>query len=186
MMAIDRKLLRDLWRTRAQVASIALVLAGGVLAVVAIRGTASSLVSAREEYYVAGHFADVFASLTRAPDALRARLEALPGVAQVQTRVVKDVRLDSPGFDRPGTGRLISMPAPHEGAQRINRVRAMRGRALASPLGLAGPGRHAVRRLRPQRGGDHHPLRRCARGSFIAPVASGRRGGRVSRSSPRR
>src|SRR5512144_1371977 len=74
MMAIDRKLLRDLWRTRAQVASIALVLAGGVLAVVSIRGTASSLVLARDEYYAVGHFADVFATLTRAPDEIRARL----------------------------------------------------------------------------------------------------------------
>jgi putative ABC transport system permease protein len=128
MMAIDRKLLRDLWHTRAQVASIALVLAGGVLAVVSIRGTASSLVLARDEYYVAAHFADVFATLTRAPDAIRARLEALPGVAQLQTRVVKDVRLDIPGFDRPATGRLISMPAAHEGPQRLNRVRAVRGR----------------------------------------------------------
>ena len=88
MMAIDRKLLRDLWRTRAQVASIALVLAGGVLAVVSIRGTASSLVLARDEYYADAHFADVFATLTRAPDEIQARLEVLPGVAQVQTRVV--------------------------------------------------------------------------------------------------
>ena len=131
MMAIDRKLLRDLWRTRAQVASIALVLAGGVLSVVSIRGTASSLVRARDEYYAAGHFADVFATLTRAPDEMRAQIEALRGVAQVQTRVVKDVRLDVPGFDRPGTGRLIAMPATHEGPQRINRVRVVRGRMFA-------------------------------------------------------
>ena len=128
MMAIDRKLLRDLWRTRAQVASIALVLAGGVLSVVSIRGTASSLVHARDEYYAVGHFADVFASLTRAPDEVRARLEALPGVGQVHTRVVKDVRLDVPGFERPATGRLIAMPAAHEGAQRLNCVRVVRGR----------------------------------------------------------
>jgi putative ABC transport system permease protein len=73
MMALDRKLLRDLWRTRAQVASIALVLAGGVLCVVSIRGTASSLVRARADYYTVGHFADLFATLTRAPEAVRAR-----------------------------------------------------------------------------------------------------------------
>jgi putative ABC transport system permease protein len=131
MTSLNRKLLRDLWRTRAQVASIALVLAGGVLAVVSIRGTASSLVRARDQYYAVGHFADVFATLTRAPVEVRARLEALPGVAQVQTRVVKDVRLDVPGFDRPATGRLIAMPATHEGPQRINRVRVVRGRMFA-------------------------------------------------------
>ena len=131
MMALDRKLLRDLWRTRAQVASIALVLAGGVLSVVSIRGTASSLVRARDAYYAAGHFADVFATLTRAPDEVRTRLAALPGVERVQTGVVKDVRLDIAGFDRPGTGRLISMPAAHEGRQRLNLVHLVRGRMLA-------------------------------------------------------
>ena len=58
--------------------AIALVLAGGVLSVVSIRGTASSLVRARDAYYAAGHFADVFATLTRAPDEVRARLAAPP------------------------------------------------------------------------------------------------------------
>ncbi|HEX7979141.1 MAG TPA: ABC transporter permease [Gemmatimonadaceae bacterium] len=131
MMALDRKLLRDLWRTRAQVASIAMVLAGGVLSVVSIRGTASSLIRARDDYYAVDHFAQVFATLTRAPDELRQRLAALPGVAQVMTRVVKDVRLDIPGLDRPGTGRLISLPTAHDGSERIDRVRVLRGRMLA-------------------------------------------------------
>jgi putative ABC transport system permease protein len=130
MMAIDRKLLRDLWRTRAQVASIALVLSGGVLTVVALRGAVTSLQRARDEYYVAARFADVFASLTRAPDAVRARLEAVPGVAGVDTRVVKDVRLDVPGFDRPATGRLIQLPGPRDPPQRLDRVRAVRGRMI--------------------------------------------------------
>ena len=131
MMALDRKLLRDLWRTRAQVASIAMVLAGGVLSVVAIRGTASSLVRARDEYYAADHFAQLFATLTRAPDEVRHRLAAVPGVAQVMTRVVKDVRLDVPNLDRPGTGRLISLPTTHDGSERIDRVRVLRGRTVA-------------------------------------------------------
>src|SRR5512147_76282 len=125
MMAIDRKLLRDLWRTRAQVASIALVLAGGVLAVVSIRGTASSLVRARDDYYAVDHFAHVFATLTRAPDGVRRQLAALPGVAQVMTRVVKDVRLDIRGLDRPATGRLIALPTAHDGSERIDRVRVL-------------------------------------------------------------
>lgn len=131
MMALDRKLLRDLWRTRAQVASIAMVLAGGVLSVVSIRGTASSLVRARDDYYAVDHFAHVFATLTRAPDEVRQRLAAVPGVAQVMTRVVKDVRLDIPGLDRPGTGRLIALPPAHDGSERIDRVRVLRGRMLA-------------------------------------------------------
>src|SRR5689334_22851928 len=91
MRALTLKLVRDAWRTRAQVASIGLVLAGGVLCVMAIRGSASSLTRARDDYYRRAHFADVFASLTRAPDEVATRLAAVPGVAGVATRVVKDV-----------------------------------------------------------------------------------------------
>ena len=133
MTSLNRKLLRDLWRTRAQVASIAAVLAGGVMTVVALRGTSSSLDRARTEYYAAGRFAHVFASLTRAPEAVRTRLASVPGVAKVATRVVKDVRLDVPGLDRPGVGRLIALPSPRQGeVTRLNVVRVLRGRAVAA------------------------------------------------------
>jgi putative ABC transport system permease protein len=53
---------------------------------------------------------DVFASLKRAPEALARRIEAIPGVARVQTRIVFDVTLDVPGLREPATGRLISIP----------------------------------------------------------------------------
>lgn len=129
MRSLNRKLVRDVWRTRTQVASIGLVLAGGVLCVMSIRGAASSLVRARDDYYRHTHFADVFASLTRAPDEVRARLAAVPGVAAVATRVVKDVRLDVPGLDRPATGRLISLPAPGTG-DHINQISVLHGRGV--------------------------------------------------------
>lgn len=132
MRALTLKLVRDAWRTRAQVASIGLVLAGGVLCVMAIRGAASSLTRARDDYYRQAHFADVFASLTRAPDEVAARLAAVPGVAGVATRVVKDVRLDVPGLDRPATGRLISLPAPGTNDDHIDHVSVLRGRGVAA------------------------------------------------------
>src|SRR6476646_995857 len=132
MRALTLKLVRDAWRTRAQVASIGLVLAGGVLCVMAIRGAASSLTRARDDYYRQAHFADVFASLTRAPDEVARRLAAVPGVAGVAARVVKDVRLDVPGLDRPATGRLISLPAPGTDDAHIDQVSVLRGRGIAA------------------------------------------------------
>ena len=131
MNSLNRKLVRDVWRTRAQVVSIAMVLAGGVLCVMSIRGASTSLERARDDYYIDAHFADVFASLTRAPDRMVSRLAAIPGVARVATRVVKDVRLDVPGLDRPATGRLITLPVANGGAERINSVDVIRGRAIA-------------------------------------------------------
>jgi len=73
MRAIHRKLLRDVWRARAQVVSIAAVVAGGVMSVVMLRGTATALDRARAVYYAEARFADVFATLTRAPDETAAR-----------------------------------------------------------------------------------------------------------------
>ena len=131
MLALNRKLLRDAWRTRAQVASIAMVLAGGVVCVMSIRGASSSLARAQEEYYHSAHFADVFATLTRAPDEVALRIASVPGVARVVTRVVKDVRLDVPGLDRPATGRLIALPDTGASADRLNRVSVLRGRNVA-------------------------------------------------------
>lgn len=130
LTALQRKLLRDLWRTRAQVASIAAVLAGGVMTVVALRGTSSALEEACAAYYAEARFADIFATLTRAPDDMAARLAAIPGVARVDTRVIKDIRLDIPGLDRPGVGRLLALPPAGEPASgRLNVVRVLRGRA---------------------------------------------------------
>lgn len=131
MRSLNRKLVRDVWRTRAQVSSIAMVLAGGVLCVMSIRGASSSLERARDDYYVSAHFADVFATLTRAPNEVATRLAAIPGVARVATRVVKDVRLDVPGLDRPATGRLIALPVAGAATERINSIDVLRGRAIA-------------------------------------------------------
>ena len=82
MRAIDRKLVRDLSRLQGQVITIGLVIACGVAAYVALRGTHRSLLHARDAYYERYRFPDVFARLERAPDSLRARIEALSGVAR--------------------------------------------------------------------------------------------------------
>ena len=52
----------------------------------------------------------MFAQVKRAPESLRMQIEAIPGVAQVQTRVVADVSLDIPVREEPAIGRLVSIP----------------------------------------------------------------------------
>ena len=110
MRALQRKLWRDLWHLRGQVTAIAVVVACGVATVVTTRTAYESLVVSQALYYARYRFADVFASLERAPETLRARIEAIPGVAGVETRVVSEVTLDVPGLDEPATGRLLSIP----------------------------------------------------------------------------
>ena len=128
LKALDRKLLRDLWHLRGQMAAIAVVVACGVAIVVTTRTSYSSLLASRAAYYGGYRFADVFAHLTRAPEALRARLAAIPGVAEVDTRIVTEVTLDVPGLVEPATGRLVSIPERRR--PMLNDLHLRRGRWL--------------------------------------------------------
>jgi putative ABC transport system permease protein len=123
---LDRKLLRDLWEMKGQALAIAAVVAAGVTMFVTYLSNFDSLRRTRAEYYDSARFADVFASLKRAPSSLQARLEALPGVERVMTRVVADVTLDVPGMSEPATGRLVSLP--ERGRPPLNDLFLRRGR----------------------------------------------------------
>jgi putative ABC transport system permease protein len=128
LKVLDRKLLRDLWHLRGQVAAIAVVVACGVAIVVTTRTSYSSLLASRAAYYGDYRFAEVFAHLTRAPEALRQRLAAIPGVADVDTRIVTEVTLDVPGLAEPATGRLVSVPERRQ--PMLNALHLRRGRWL--------------------------------------------------------
>src|SRR5512132_4426041 len=103
--ALDRKFLRDVSRLKGQVLTIALVLAGGITSFIALQGTYSSLIRSRDAYYDQRRFAHVFAVLERATETIAARIEALRGVASVQTRISKPVSLPIEGMPRPASGR---------------------------------------------------------------------------------
>lgn len=108
--ALNRKLLRDLRGQWGQAAAIALVLACGVAAFVMAVNTLGSLRRTQQGYYEQYRFAHVFAHLKRAPDSLAGRVADIPGVAQVQTRIVMPATLDVPGMVEPASARLISVP----------------------------------------------------------------------------
>ncbi len=110
MRVLTRKLFRDILHIRGQAVAIALVIGSGVALYVLMLSTFQSLALTQRTYYSRYRFADVFASLKRAPLRLAADIAAIPGVADVDTRVVVDVTLDVPGVAAPVTGRLISVP----------------------------------------------------------------------------
>ena len=123
---LDRKLLRDLWAMKGQAAAIGAVIAAGVTMFVAYFSNFDSLQRARAAYYDQARFADVFASVKRAPSRIEARVARMPGVDRVATRVVTDVTLDVPGMPEPATGRLVSIP--DRGRPQLNDVFLRRGR----------------------------------------------------------
>ncbi|MCE9575390.1 MAG: ABC transporter permease [Deltaproteobacteria bacterium] len=110
MSMLERKLVRDLVRLKGQVATIAIVLACGIMAMVMLRSTYGSLLEARDAYYADYRFGDVFARVQRAPDAIALRLEAIPGVARAYPRVVEDVMVPLADDPDPVAGRIVSIP----------------------------------------------------------------------------
>ena len=126
MMAIDKKLWRELWGMRAQALAIALVIASGVAIFIMSLSTLDSLFETRESYYRNNHFAHVFTSLKRAPLSLLSRIEAIPAVDKVETRVIAYVNLDVAGFTDPVSGHLLSLPANSRGL--LNQIYLRKGR----------------------------------------------------------
>lgn len=133
MMAIlDLKLIREIVRLRAQVLAIALVIAGGVSTIVLSVGSFRSIEETRTAYYERYAFADVFATVKRAPKGLLDELAAIPGVAAVDGGIAKLALLDLPNFAEPATGQFVSLP--EFGGPRLNRPYLRLGR-LPEPSG---------------------------------------------------
>ncbi len=129
MRCLDRKLLRDLIHLRSQMIAITLVVVCGVAMVVTSRVGYESLERSRASYYARYRFADIFASLKRAPDYVAHEIARIPGVESVRIRIVFDVTFDVPGLLEPATGRVTSLPE-HQ-APILNDVHIRRGRYLS-------------------------------------------------------
>lgn len=127
--SLDRKLWRDLWIMKGQALAIALVIVSGIATYIMSVSTMDALRATQATFYRDYRFAEVFASLKRAPESLAGRLAEIPGVAQVETRVVAEVRLEVSNYPHPVTGRLISVP--EEGQSKLNRLYLNSGRLVA-------------------------------------------------------
>jgi putative ABC transport system permease protein len=110
MRALDLKLVRDVGKMKGQMVAVGLVMACGLAMMIMARSLILSLETTRAAYYERNRFADVFCDLKRAPNSLRDRLAAIPGVAAVETRVVAGLRMNLPGLAEPADGTIISIP----------------------------------------------------------------------------
>ena len=128
MLAIHRKLVRDIVRMKGQVIAICLVIACGIATFVMSLSTLASLRETRAVYYERYRFPHVFASLKRAPETLRQRFEEIPGVRAAELRIVAEVTLDMPDMNEPAVGRLISIPETQP--PRLCRLHLRSGRSV--------------------------------------------------------
>lgn len=113
---------------KGQAFAIILVIVSGVSAFVLLISNMNSLIVTRDTFYKDYAFAEVFASLKRAPESLKQRIREIPGVDKVETRVVADVKLDIKGFPEPVTARLVSVP--ETGEPILNKLYIRRGRMV--------------------------------------------------------
>lgn len=126
MRALDRKLVRDLGRMRAQIVAIALVIASGVALFIAAMTAYRALRLSEDDYYARQRFAHVWSGATRAPAVAARELAAIPGVTAVDARLVAHAVLDVRDLDEPASGLLISVP-PRAG-HAVDDVHVRRGR----------------------------------------------------------
>lgn len=129
MKTLDRRLWRDLRRMKGQALAIALVVMCGIGTYIMFLATLNALRSTQETYYRDYRFAEVFASLKRAPESLRQRIAVIPGVEQVETRVAAQVRLDMPNFPEPVAAAVMSLP--DSGSPILNGLHLREGRLPA-------------------------------------------------------
>lgn len=130
MSTLHTKLWRDLRRLRAQVLTIAVVVAIGVAGFVGMFAVHDSLKTSRDAFYADNRLADLFAGIKRAPVSLGERLRAIPGVAEVRLDVVFDAQVDLPEVVQPVTGRFIGLDlsAAQAGRQGLNALSLKQGR----------------------------------------------------------
>lgn len=124
--ALDRKLVRELWRMRFQALAIAFVIAGGVAVHLLAAGMLSSLQETRRDYYEANLFADVWAPTVRAPERLTEEIRSIDGVQAAAVRIRIPALLAMAGMSAPASGEVISLPDAGEAP--VNRLHLVRGR----------------------------------------------------------
>ena len=129
MQALNKKLLRDLWKIRGQAFAIALVVGSGVAVMVMSLSSLESLKETAAAYYDRYRFGHVFAGLERAPRHITSRIEQIPGVRTVQTRISKLVTLSIENFDEPIIGQINSIP--QRGEPLLNLIALRKGRLVA-------------------------------------------------------
>lgn len=126
MSTLDRKLKSDLRSIAGQAIAIALVLGCGIATFVMSSSMVETLENTGERYYAQQRFAHLFVKLTRAPKTLEARLAEIPGVAAVQTRVVRPGQVNMPGLQEPANLRLLSLA--DDPSRELNRLYLVEGR----------------------------------------------------------
>ncbi len=107
---LDRKLLRDLYRSKSLLVAITLIITVGVMCFVTMQTSYHNLTSAKSRYYQQCRMADFWIEAKKIPLADIDDIRQLPGVAQVDTRVQFYATVDIEASVKPINGLVASLP----------------------------------------------------------------------------
>ena len=126
LATLDRKLLRDLKRLRAQAIAVSRCSRAAWRCSSWPRACTTRWNARRNSYYDTARMADVAVSVVRAPDPVANDLAELPGVNALEARVTGIGLLDLAGKSDPVSARLVSLPPDRH--PRVNDVLLRAGR----------------------------------------------------------
>lgn len=126
MKPLHAKLFRDLWHIKGQALAIMVVIGIGVALQVMMSGFVASLTQTRDTYYERHQFAEVFASVVRAPEFVASQMRDIAGVAAIDTRITGVALIDVATRDLPVSARILSLPSDNQ--RHLNEIRLTSGR----------------------------------------------------------
>ncbi len=110
MKTLDKKLFRDLWNIKSQAITIGLVVATGVANLISFGSNYDSLQIARDSFYSSKNLAQGFVYCKVAPESILKEIQKIPGIYQIESRIIKEVTLDFSEEIMPTGAKLISYP----------------------------------------------------------------------------
>lgn len=110
MKMLDRKLLRDLWRSKGLLLAIAGILAVGVNNFIGLRSAYLNLENSKRDFYRECRLADFWIDVKKAPTAELDSLRAIPGIADLDARIQFRATVDLPDIEEPINAVLLSLP----------------------------------------------------------------------------
>lgn len=110
MTMLDRKLLRELYRSRGLLLAIAAIIAVGITCFVSFRSAYHNLQQAKTEYYRQCRMADFWIDLKKAPLSEIASLREIAGIEQVTSRIGFFATADLQGVVKPISSLVLSVP----------------------------------------------------------------------------
>ncbi|MBS3983647.1 MAG: ABC transporter permease [Dethiobacter sp.] len=123
-----RKMVRDVLESKAAYLACLVVISIGLMVYTSLNLTADNLWQAKENFYREYGFPDGFATVKGIPEAEIRRLAAMPGIDQLEGRIVQDVRVIFPGREESTFLRLVTVGTGQEKA--MSKVKLLAGLPL--------------------------------------------------------